>query len=79
MSETPNVPEEKLFTGFSPEHPYPSKQDDYQAHLLEQYKLYVGMADKISERRQSANSYFLSLNTALLGFVGYMNSIGVKS
>jgi hypothetical protein len=72
MSETPNIPEEKLFTNFTPEHPYPSKLDDYQAHLLEQYKLYVGMADKISERRQSANSYFLSLNTALLGFVGYI-------
>jgi hypothetical protein len=26
--------------------------EHYQDHLLEQYKLYVQMADKISERRQ---------------------------
>ena len=37
---------------------------EYQNHLLEQYKLYVQMADKISERRQSANSFFLTVNTA---------------
>ena len=39
-------------------------------HLLEQYKLYVEMADKISERRQSANSFFLAINTALVTALG---------
>lgn len=43
---------------------------EYRSHLLEQYKLYVEMADRISARRQSANSYFLSINTALLAFLG---------
>lgn len=42
----------------------------YQDHLLEQYKLYVQMADKISERRQSANRFFLTVNTALIAFLG---------
>src|SRR2546425_4139700 len=42
----------------------------YAEHLLEQYKLYVGMADKISERRQSGNSFFLAINTALVGVLG---------
>ncbi|BAY59889.1 hypothetical protein NIES2135_67660 (plasmid) [Leptolyngbya boryana NIES-2135] len=41
--------------------------------LLEQYKLYVGMMDKISERRHQANAFFLSVNTtlvtALAGFI----------
>jgi hypothetical protein len=74
MTENPKTILGKLFTDFTPEHPYPSKQDDYQIHLLEQYKLYVGLADKISERRQSANTYFLSINSALLGFVGYITS-----
>jgi len=49
----------------------PDKYDgEYQNHLLEQYKLYVQMADKISERRQSANSFFLTVNTALIAFLG---------
>jgi hypothetical protein len=43
---------------------------EYQNHLFEQYKLYVQMADKISERRQSANSFFLTINTALIAFLG---------
>ena len=33
--------------------------------LLEQYKLYVEMADRISQRRQSANNYFISVNLVL--------------
>ncbi len=44
---------------------------DYRAHLLEQYRLYVEMADKMSERRQSANSFFLSVNTVIVGLVSY--------
>jgi hypothetical protein len=34
--------------------------------LLEQYKIYVAMMDKISERRHQANSFFLTVNTAIL-------------
>jgi len=44
--------------------------DAYQAHLLEQYKLFVESADRISQRRHSANSFFLTLNTALLALLG---------
>ena len=43
--------------------------DKYKEHLLEQYKLYVEMADRISGRRQTANSFFLSINTAIVAFV----------
>ena len=43
--------------------------------LLEQYKLYVEMADRISQRRQSANNYFLSLNLLLFSFFSYMTYI----
>ena len=42
--------------------------------LFEQYKLYVEMMDKVSERRHQANSFFLTVNTilitALTGFIG---------
>lgn len=41
--------------------------------LNEQYKLYVEMADRISQRRQSANSFFLTINTALVGLVSYIH------
>jgi len=63
----------KLFTHFPAEQQYPANEK-LQAHLLEQYKLYVEMADRISARRQSANSYFLTVNTALLGFTGYITT-----
>jgi hypothetical protein len=63
----------KLFTVFPPGQSYPSN-DRLQSHLLEQYRLYVEMADRISNRRQAANSYFLTVNTALLSFVGYITT-----
>lgn len=54
---------------------YPT-HDKWHTHLLEQYKLYVEMADNISQRRTSANSYFLSVNSAILAFAGYLTSKG---
>ena len=47
--------------------------ENYKAHLLEQYKLYVEMADRVSARRQNANSFFLSVNTAIIALVSYVN------
>jgi hypothetical protein len=44
--------------------------NEHASHLLEQYKLYVQMADKISERRQTANTFFLTINTALVAMLG---------
>lgn len=52
---------------------YPHNEKWY-SHLLDQYKLYVEMADRISQRRTTANSYFLSVNSAILAFVGYLTS-----
>lgn len=45
--------------------------EKYQEHLLEQYKLAVEMADRMSNRRQNTNSFFLSINTALIIFSAY--------
>lgn len=47
--------------------------NSYRAHILDLYKMYVASADKISERRQTANSFFLTLNTTIVGLVGYLN------
>jgi hypothetical protein len=38
--------------------------------LLEQYKLYVEMADRVSARRGLTNSFFLTLNTGIVALVG---------
>jgi len=38
-------------------------------HLLEQYKLYVEMADRVSARRGQANMFYISLLSALLALV----------
>ncbi len=46
--------------------------EKYVEHFLEQYKIYLEMLDRISDRRQKANEFFLALNTALLGFLGYV-------
>lgn len=35
--------------------------------LLEQYKLYVDLMDRVSQRRQQCNQFYLSLVTALAG------------
>ena len=43
----------------------------YQEHLLEQYKLCVEMADRISQRRMGANKFFISLNIALITAITY--------
>ena len=40
--------------------------EHYQTHLLEQYKLYVEMADRISARRGLTNSFYISLLSGLL-------------
>ena len=38
--------------------------------IFEQYKLYVEMADKISERRANVNTFFLTVNSIILTVVG---------
>ena len=44
--------------------------DEYEKHLFEQYKLYIESAEKISDRRQNANNYFITINTALITLLG---------
>jgi hypothetical protein len=40
--------------------------DDSKALLLDQYKMYVEMHDRISARRSQMNSFFISLSSGLL-------------
>jgi hypothetical protein len=41
-----------------------------QAAILDQYKIYVEMADRISARRGLTNTYFLTLNSAIFATIG---------
>lgn len=43
---------------------------EYQNHLFEQYKLFIDSVEKTSDRRQQANNYFITINTALISFIG---------
>lgn len=42
----------------------------YRAALLEQFKLYAEMADRVSARRNQANTFFLTLNTTIFTAIG---------
>jgi hypothetical protein len=42
----------------------------YQAAVIEQYKLCVEMADRVAARRNLANTFFLTLNSALVAALG---------
>lgn len=44
--------------------------DGYKGHLFEQYKLFVESIEKTSDRRQHANNYFVTINTALISLIG---------
>ncbi len=46
--------------------------DKYIEHLLDQYKIYINAAEKISDRRQKTNEFFLGLNTALVALLGFI-------
>jgi hypothetical protein len=48
--------------------------DKYIEHLLEQYKIYIASAEKISDRRQKANEFFLALNSAFVTLLGFVVS-----
>ena len=72
MAEQTNQILEKLFS------PIDSRgtldDEKLRGVLLDQFKLYVEMADRISARRQNANTFALTVNTALIALVGYVQT-----
>src|SRR4051794_2572262 len=49
---------------------YKDAGEKYQAAILDQYKLYVEMADRVSQRRGATNTFFLTLNSAVFTVIG---------
>ncbi|MEU9097887.1 hypothetical protein [Streptomyces sp. NPDC048361] len=49
---------------------YGAERSTYNAAVFEQYKLCVEMADRVSARRNLANTFFVTLHSGLLAFLG---------
>jgi hypothetical protein len=58
---------------------YAAPADKYQAAILEQYKTYVEMADRISNRRALTHTFFLTLNTAVFTLIGVLLQVHQKA
>ncbi len=54
-----------------PRSSYPSTVP-YEAHVIEQYKLAVEMADRVSARRMVANSFFVAIHTAIVAAIAFL-------
>jgi len=50
----------------------PSPDDRTAQSLLDQYRLLVESSERVVARRQTANTFFLSINSALLIFAGVL-------
>ena len=54
--------------------PKASYGESFQAHLLEQYKLYVESSQKVTDRRITTGNYLLTVNSFLLTVFGVASS-----
>lgn len=59
--------------------PRQQESESVRAARLELYKLAVEMADRVSQRRQVANNFYLSANTLLVGGTAVLGRIGLGS
>jgi MFS family permease len=62
--------EDSLWNSAVNEALYEGTGEKYQAAILEQYKIYAEMADRIGQRRGLTNTFFLTLNTAIFTVIG---------
>jgi hypothetical protein len=46
--------------------------DNYHDHVLEMWKMYVGQADQVGDRREKLNAFFVTLHTGVLTVVGFL-------
>lgn len=58
----------------------PAKEDtSLTSERLDIYKLMVEMADRVSQRRQAANNFYLSINTVLVGGSSFLKTLAPNS
>ncbi|MFA5931930.1 MAG: hypothetical protein WC793_00935 [Candidatus Paceibacterota bacterium] len=49
-------------------------KDPYLNHLLEQYRIYLHIFNSTNDRSQKSNEFFLGLNAAIIGILGYVET-----
>ena len=49
-------------------------KDPYVDYCLEQYRIYLHVFNNTNERRQKSNEFFLGLNAAIIGILGYVET-----
>ncbi len=52
--------------------------EKYRDHLLEQYKLFVEMADRVSQRRDQSNRFYVTLVSAIAGLLMVLARFGTS-
>ena len=50
---------------------------NYEDHYLEQYRIYLHIFNSTTDRRNKSNEFFLGLNTAIIGAMGYLQTKGL--
>jgi len=54
------------------------EQNNYENHYLEQYRMYLHIFNSTNDRRSRSNEFFLGLNTAIIGVLGYIETKNVS-
>lgn len=50
------------------------EENNYENHYLEQYRIYLNIFNSTSDRRNKVNEFFLGLNTAIIGAIGFLET-----
>ena len=51
---------------------------DFQQNLLKQYLFLCETADRVTDRRQNANKFYLAVNSLIFAVAGYLSTLDVK-
>lgn len=49
-------------------------ENNYENHYLEQYRMYLHIYNSTNDRANKSNDFFLGLNTAIIGVLGYLET-----
>lgn len=51
-----------------------NEDSNYENHYLEQYRMYLHIYNSTNDRANKSNDFFLGLNTAIIGVLGYLET-----
>jgi hypothetical protein len=54
-------------------------KDKFIDHYLEQYRIYLHIFNSTNDRLSKSNDFFLGLNTAIIGVLGYLETKGTSN